>query len=179
MSEQIDIITAINELLGDPEYWDQALPLPPRADHPPLTPAPTQPPRAPKVGTIIQRSDHVNRRKQEMLMTIPPPPPKRPRGRTTTADPSATGPSAAASSSADTSTTDVTTDTAAVRPVLLMPTGPLPPPPIPVQIEPGIIIDVPHFCVHVSRKYKARTPHGRWVLRFSRTGQLRYHRKIA
>ncbi|KMQ82021.1 hypothetical protein RF55_24466 [Lasius niger] len=156
MSENIDIITAINELLGDPEYWDQALPLPPRAEHPPLAPAPTQQSRAPKVGTIIQRFDHVNRRKQEMLMTVPPPPPKRPRGRTTTA-----GPSTAAPSTAGPSTADATTDTATVRPALLMPSGPLPPPPIPVQIEPGIIVDVPHFCIHVSRKYKARTPHGR------------------
>ncbi|KMQ82402.1 ubiquitin carboxyl-terminal hydrolase [Lasius niger] len=174
MSENIDIITAINELLGDPEYWDQALPLPPRAEHPPLGSTPTQQPRAPKVGTIIQRSAHINKKKQEILMTVLPPPPKRPQGRTTTAGLSTDVPSIAGPSTAD-----ATTDTVTVRPALLMPTGPLPPPPIPVQIEPEVIVDVPHFCVHVSRKYKARTLHGRWVLRFSRTGQLRYHRKVS
>ncbi|KMQ84784.1 ubiquitin carboxyl-terminal hydrolase [Lasius niger] len=169
MLENIHIITAINEPLGDPEYWDQALPLPPRAEHTPPAPAPTQQPRAPKVGTIIQRSDHVNRRKQEMLMTVPSSPPKRSRGRPATTGPSTAGPS----------TAEPTADTATVQPVLLMPTGPLPPPPIQVQIEPGVIIDVPHFCVHVSKKYKVRTPQGRWVLRFSRTGQLRYRQKIS
>ncbi|KMQ82452.1 hypothetical protein RF55_22921 [Lasius niger] len=63
MSEQIDIIVAINELLGDPGYWDKALPPHPRPEKPPPAPAIPPQPRPPKVGTIIQRSDHVNRRK--------------------------------------------------------------------------------------------------------------------
>jgi hypothetical protein len=162
MSNSIDIIDAINELLGDPEYWGEVLPPPPKADQPPPAPVPPPQPRPPKVGTIIQRSDHVNRRKMEMLMTVPPPPPPRRARKTPTAEPTAG-----------------TATTVAEQPKLLMPVGPLPPPPIPVQIEPGVIVEVPHFAVHVSRKYKARTPQGRWVLRFSRTGQLRYHRKIS
>lgn len=163
MSEQIDIIDAINELLGDPGYWDEALPPHPRPEQPPPAPAPPPQPRMPKVGTLIQRSDHVNRRKQAMLLQPPPPPPKRRQGSNTTARPS----------------TSTSTDQPAVeRQPLLLPSGPLPPPPIPVQIEPGIIVDVPHFAVHVSRRYKPRTPQGRWILRFSRTGKLTYHRRL-
>ncbi|KMQ81900.1 ubiquitin carboxyl-terminal hydrolase [Lasius niger] len=158
MSEQIDIIDAINELLGDPGYWDEALPPHPRPEKPPSTPAVPSQPRPPKVGTLIQRSDHVNRRKQAMLMAVPPPPPKRPKGRTTESS----------------STSNAVPET----PALLMPAGPLPPPPIPVQVEPGVIIDVPHFAVHVSRRYKPRTAQGRWILRFSRTGQLTYRRRL-
>ena len=158
MSEQIDIIDAINELLGDPGYWDEALPPHPRPEKPPPAPAIPPQPRPPKVGTMIQRSDHVNRKKQAMLMAVPPPPPKRPRGRTPA--------------------TNSTNDAVSEAPALLMPAGPLPPPPIPVQVEPGIIIDVPHFAVHVSRRYEPRTAQGRWILRFSRTGQLTYHRRL-
>ncbi|KMQ88526.1 hypothetical protein RF55_11974 [Lasius niger] len=57
MSEQIDIITAINELLEDAEYWDQVLAPPPKAEHQPPTPAPAPlpQPRPPKICTVIQR----------------------------------------------------------------------------------------------------------------------------
>ncbi|KMQ82216.1 ubiquitin carboxyl-terminal hydrolase [Lasius niger] len=162
MSKQQDVIAAITELLDDPDYWGEVLPPPPKAEQPPPAPAPLPQPRPPKVGTIIQRSDHVTRRKMAMLMTVPPPPPSRRARKTTTAEPAA----------------GASTSTAEQQPQLLLPAGPLPPPPIRVQNEPGVIVDVPHFCVHVSRKYKARTPQGRGVLRFSRTGQLRYHRKL-
>ncbi|KMQ92282.1 ubiquitin carboxyl-terminal hydrolase [Lasius niger] len=164
MSEQTDIIQAINELLGDPGYWDEALPPHPRPEKPPPTPTIPPQPRPPKVGTLIQRSDHVNRRKQAILLQPPPPPPKRRQGAATHVERPPSGP---------------TTEAAAIeQPELLMPAGPLPPPPIPVQVEPGIIVEVPHFAVHVSRRYKPRTAQGRWILRFSRTGQLTYRRRL-
>ncbi|KMQ84052.1 hypothetical protein RF55_18526 [Lasius niger] len=59
MSEQTDIIQAINELLGDLEYWDKVLPPHFRPEPTPPAPAPFPQPRPPKVGTLIQRSDHV------------------------------------------------------------------------------------------------------------------------
>ncbi|KMQ87906.1 ubiquitin carboxyl-terminal hydrolase [Lasius niger] len=164
MSEQTDIIQAINELLGDPEFWDEVLPPHPRFEPTPSAPAPLPQPRPPKVGTLIQRSDHVNHRRQAILLQPPPPPPKRRQGTGTTGRPSSI------------QTTD---STATERPQLLMPAGPLPPPPIPVQVEPGIVVEVPHFAVHVSRRYKPRTAQGRWILRFSRTGQLTYRRRLA
>ena len=162
MSANEDVIKAITELLDDPEYWDRVLEPPKRAEAPPPEPTPPPQPRLPKVGTLIQRSDHTNRRKQAILLQPPPPPPKRRQptaGRRVNQQPADAAP-------------------AEQPPQLLMPAGPLPPPPIRVQIEPGLIVEVPHFAVHVSRRYKPRTPQGRFILRFSRTGQLRYHRRI-
>ncbi|KMQ82872.1 hypothetical protein RF55_21618 [Lasius niger] len=143
MASTNEIISSINELLGDPEYWAEVLDNVPGTSNPPPNPAPQPPPppRPPRVGTVVQRSDHVNRRKLEMLLQTPPPPPKR-------------RPKVMPGKPADTAPTKQ-------PPPLLMPTGPLPPPPIRVQVEPGIIVEVPHFAVHVARKYKARTPQGR------------------
>jgi len=59
-----------------------------------------------------------------------------------------------------------------------MPMGPIPAPPIQVQVEPGLVFEVPHFAVHVSRRYRPRTADGQWILRFSRDGKLRYHQRI-
>ena len=165
MAEQTDILRAIDELLDDPGYWDEALPPHPRSEKPPPTPTIPPQPRPPKVGTLIQRSDHVNRRKQAILLQPPPPPPKRRQRVAATAE--------------QPLSCQATEPTANERPELLMPAGPLPPPPIPVQVEPGIVIEVPHFAVHVSRRYKPRTTQERWILRFSRTGQLTYRRRLA
>lgn len=147
-----DIVQAINEFLREPAEPG------PSSEHatstwPPAGPA-TSASRPPKVGTIIQRSDREQQRKREMLLQPPPPPPKRrqppaPREEPPTAPP------------------------------LLMPTGPTPPPPIPCQVAPGVVFDVPHFAVHVSRRYKIHSAeHGFWVLRFTRRGELRYTRRI-
>ncbi|KMQ89883.1 hypothetical protein RF55_10420 [Lasius niger] len=139
-----NIIRSINELLGDPEYWVEVLDISLGTSKPPPDPAPQPPPppRPPRIGTVVQRSDHVNRKKLKMLQTPPPPPKIRPKA--TTSKPADAAP-------------------AEQPPLLLMPAGPLPPPPIRVQIEPGVIVEVPHFAVHVSRKYEASQ--GRWVLR--------------
>ena len=55
----------------------------------------------------------------------------------------------------------------------LRPVGPSLPPTIPVEVEPGITVHVPHFAVHSSREYKPRLGNRRWHLRFDRAGRLR------
>lgn len=58
------------------------------------------------------------------------------------------------------------------------PTGPQPMPDIKVMIVPGFIVNVPYFAAHVSRRYRAQTASGRWMLRFNRQGQLRSARRL-
>ncbi|GAB1867743.1 Ubiquitin carboxyl-terminal hydrolase [Camponotus japonicus] len=123
------------------------------------TPTPARPP---KVGTVIQRSDHTNRRKQEAFLAPPPPPPKARAQRPYERPPRPISQAAA------------TTE----RPTLLRPMGPQQPPPIPIEMEPGVIVEVPHFAVYVSRRYKPRTATGRWILRFTRNGKVRYCRQL-
>ncbi|KAL6433555.1 hypothetical protein ACFW04_006561 [Cataglyphis niger] len=167
MSIEKDILDEINELLGkaEPAYGPETLEARP-IDRPPPAPRP------PKVGTTIQRSDRENRIKAAMLATPPPPlascrrrrnhppPPSRPR---TQARAKEQRPDAAPSFP---------------TPEILVPMGPAPPPPIMVELEPGLIAPVPHFAVHVSRRYKIRLPQGQWTLRFSADGKLRYRRKM-
>lgn len=157
MSSEQDILKAIEEYLGEPA--DQGA----RTAPPAPPPEPQQPPqpRPPRVGTMIQRSDRVNERKRQMLLAQPPPPPGRRPIRPYEKPP------------------PPLTKTAAEAPEeILRPAGPITAPPIKVEIEPGLIVEVPHFAVHVSRRYKPRTPQGRWILRFSGDGRLRYKRKI-
>ncbi|XP_024872276.1 alpha carbonic anhydrase 8-like [Temnothorax curvispinosus] len=52
------------------------------------------------------------------------------------------------------------------------------PPPIPVQVEPGHLIWVPHFHAHVSRQHKMRSRGKRWHIRFNATGTVRAIREI-
>ncbi|KYQ58516.1 hypothetical protein ALC60_02487 [Trachymyrmex zeteki] len=69
---------------------------------------------------------------------------------------------------------------AASQPVGLQPArvfGPLPPPPIAVQVEPGRIIEVPHFSVHVSRQWKTRRFSHKWHIRFNGNGTVRSIKK--
>lgn len=101
--------------------------------------------QVPKIGTIIQRSDAMNRRKMEGLMTIPPPVPKRVR--------------------------PPTPPRPTLQPARVM--GPLPPPPITVEVEKGTMVEVPYFAAHVSRKYTARLANRRWIIRFNANGQVR------
>ncbi|KYQ47473.1 hypothetical protein ALC60_13503 [Trachymyrmex zeteki] len=51
--------------------------------------------------------------------------------------------------------------------------GPLPPPPIPVEVEPGHMVNVPHFSAHVSRQYKTRSGGTKWHIRFNGNGTVR------
>ncbi|KYN17316.1 hypothetical protein ALC57_10391, partial [Trachymyrmex cornetzi] len=59
----------------------------------------------------------------------------------------------------------------------LRPMGPMPPPPITVEVEPGNLVEVPHFAAHISRKYTAKSGNDRWVIRFNHTGTVRSVRK--
>ncbi|XP_029679750.1 extensin-like [Formica exsecta] len=172
MSQPDDILAAINEFLDDPLYaYDLPLPgpsdqrTPQPTSRPPTGPAARPPSRPPKIGTLIQRSDRVNQLKLEQLMQASPPPPARSR-------PPASTPARKRSRETEGKTGEDQ------PPRLLMPTGPLTPPPIRVQVEPGVVFDVPHFAVHVSRKYKIQSPQGHWIMRFSKTGELRYRRRL-
>jgi len=158
MSSSEDILKAIEDYLGEPADT-RAQPAPPAP-----TPEPQQPPqpRPPRVGTVIQRSDQQNARKREIFLAQSPPPPAR---RPTRPYEKPPPPLKKATPEAP-------------KEEILRPAGPLTAPPIKVEIEPGLIVEVPHFAVHVSRRYKPRTPQGRWILRFSGDGKLRYKRKI-
>lgn len=104
--------------------------------------------QVPRVGTVIQRSDVSNRRKIEGLMAVPPPMPRKIRPPTPPKPPRPQ-----------------------LQPARVM--GPLPPPTIQVEVEPGTVVDVPHFAAHVSRKYTARLANRRWLIRFNGNGQPR------
>lgn len=149
-NSQDDILAAIEEFLAEETE--------PTA--PPPAPA-VEKPRAPRVGTVIQRSDRENAVKAAMLAAPPPPPPGRRPPRPYERRPP-----------------PPTRETPVAVPELLVPMGPVPAPPILVQVEPGLVFEVPHFAVHVSRRYRPRTADGQWILRFSRDGKLRYHRRI-
>lgn len=156
-NEQEEIIAAIDAYLAEEAE---------AATTPAEPPEPVaKKPRAPRVGTVIQRSDRINAAKAAILATPPLPPPRHQQPRPYERRPPPPAPEPA------------TTSTAAA-PELLMPMGPIPEPPIRVQVEPGLIFEVPHFAVHVSRRYRPRTADGQWILRFSRDGKLRYHRRI-
>jgi len=86
------------------------------------TPTPARPP---KVGTVIQRSDHTNRRKQEAFLAPPPLPPKARAQR-----PYERPPRPIQREAANTE-----------RPTVLRPMGPQQPPPIPIEVEPGVIVE--------------------------------------
>lgn len=157
MSNSIDILKAIEEYLGE-DADVEAQPAPPAP--PPEPPKPPQR-RPPRVGTLVQRSDRENARKRELFLAEPPPPPARRAPRPFERPPP-----------------PPTRARPEPQPEILRPMRPMTAPPIPIEIEPGFIVEVPHFAIHVSRRYKAKTPQGRWILRFSRDGKLRYRRKI-
>ncbi|XP_029672390.1 proline-rich receptor-like protein kinase PERK8 [Formica exsecta] len=137
MSQPDDILAAINQLLDDPLFaYDPPLPgpsdqrTPPTSSRPTTGPTARPPSRPPKIGTLIQRSDRQNQLKMQQLMQASPPPPARSR-------PPASTPARKRSRETERETGEDQ------PPRLLMPTGSVPPPPIRVQVEPGIIFDVP------------------------------------
>ncbi|XP_032686576.1 uncharacterized protein LOC116851354 [Odontomachus brunneus] len=56
--------------------------------------------------------------------------------------------------------------------------GSQPPPPLKVEIIEGLYADIPHFAADVSRLYRVCTETGKWILRFTRDGQLRSRRFV-
>jgi len=158
MSSSEDILKAIEAYLGE-SADTEAQSAPPA---PPPEPQRQPQPRPPRVGTTIQRSDRANEQKRQMLLAQPPPPPGRRPIRPYEKPPPPLK--------------KMTPE--APKEEILRPAGPLTAPPVKVEIEPGLIVEVPHFAVHVSQHYKPRTPQGRWILRFSGDGKLRCKRKI-
>ncbi|XP_011268074.1 extensin-like [Camponotus floridanus] len=124
MSSSEEILRAIEEYLGEPSATEtqSAPPAPP--------PEPQQQPPPPRVGTTIQRSDRVNEQKRLMLLAQSPPPPGRRPIRPYERPPKPL------------------LKTAAEPPPkeILRPIGPLTAPPIKVEIESGLIVEVPHFA---------------------------------
>lgn len=159
---QAEILRAIDEILDDsaPAEYDPANPglaftsgtlaTSPEESRP----LPTSRSKLPRVGTVVQRSDADQARKRKWLLSTPPPLPRR--------RPATTPPPAPKKPT--------------LQPARVM--GPEPPPPIPVEVAPGIIVDVPHFAAHVSRKYKARVGNDRYIIRFNHTGTVRFYRKL-
>lgn len=176
-----DILAEINELLADGGEYDPSSPnigdrwvrLYRAVDPAPTTTSPGTiatpvwppiQPRArtvPRVGTVVQRSDAVNRRKQEGLLAVPPPLPPHRGPASRPVRPRTEHPSPLHQ-----------------QPEPLRTVGPRPPPPVRVEIRPGLTVDIPHFAVYVGRKYKLRIPEGRFVLRFNRDGSLRSVREV-
>nr|XP_012224549.1 PREDICTED: salivary glue protein Sgs-3-like [Linepithema humile] len=65
--------------------------------------------------------------------------------------------------------------TAAVPPTK----DPAPPPPIRVRLDDGTVASVPYHAAYHSRKYRASTPTGRWLIRFDHAGQPRSTRRLS
>ena len=173
------LIDEIDAIIGTPgEEYDPANPaINPAWDHlrstdrpvaedPANRPATPPPPaatsteghrRIPTAGQrherVIQPSDWRNRAKQEWLTN---PPPAMPRHRRPAPPPETPRPT--------------------LEPARVM--GPLPPPPIPVEVEPGHIIEVPHFSAHVARQWKTKSRGQRWHIRFNGNGSVRKVRKM-
>ncbi|XP_032689020.1 proline-rich receptor-like protein kinase PERK8 [Odontomachus brunneus] len=184
--------------LDDEDTMAPTPPSKPSALIPPPTPPAIPPPiatrmlnrKVPSQGTRIQRSDIEQRRKAIMLTAPLPPPSGRQRrvSGTMKADqmtlrnrlpttPPAVSPATPTASTAPsekpkghtTRPTDRGTSTAH-RPEPLRAIGPSLPPPVRVEVQPGIVAEIPHFAVHVSRRYRLRLPQGRWMLRFNNEG---------
>ncbi|XP_029174948.1 proline-rich receptor-like protein kinase PERK8 [Nylanderia fulva] len=52
------------------------------------------------------------------------------------------------------------------------------PHPVQVTLGNGRTVDVPFYAATISRRYKVRTPDGRWIIRFNRRGQPRMIRQL-
>jgi hypothetical protein len=159
-----EILDIIRDFLGEPvaEYdperpgMEEAGPSrPPAATGPPPDPAP-EPGETPKLpaaivgvrrGQLRQPSDRRNQEKITWL-TNPPPPIPRPIAQPRPGPPMPS-----------------------LDPIRLM--GPLPSPPVPVEVAPGVVVEVPYYAIHSSREYKARKGSRRWHLRFDHAGRLR------
>lgn len=162
MPTEQDVLEEINRWLAEAEAQSETTGATREAQTPLPTPPAATSARPPWVGTLIQRSDRDQARKAAIFLTPPPSPPKK----------RPTRPYERPSPS----TRKETTKPSPMP--LFQPTGPIPAPPVRVEIEPRIVAEVPHFAIYTARRYKARTPQGRWILWFSRDGLLRYRRKL-
>lgn len=165
MDQNEDILSEIAAILGDtdtaPEPYDperpgmgETHPEPPTAGAEKLTAQDYRPQctrkTVPAVGCMVSRSDRQNRAKLAALMAPPPPPPPKRRPPPPRSRPT-------------------------LEPARVM--GPITPPPVSVELEPGLVADIPHFSVHNSREYKMRYAGFRWHLRFNANGSVRSVKK--
>jgi len=139
--------------------------------------------RRPPPGTSIQRSDRNQARKAAIFLATPPPPPPRARGPPATAPHrrvvserrSQPEPSTSASSAIAPPPPDSIPVCAAATRATADPTLPLS---VRVHLPNGETIEVPYFAAHKSRKYRARTPTGRWLIRFDHRGRQRSCKRV-
>ncbi|XP_032690356.1 mucin-7-like [Odontomachus brunneus] len=124
-----------------------------------------------KTGTSAVQIQPACARRATKRTASPPAPAGTPAPRTTAAQPTTETPLITKTGGQPGTATKRATDRATTEPLRIIP--PSLPPPIPVELRPGLITMVPHFAVHVSRRYRVRIPEGRWMLRFNRIGQLR------
>ncbi|XP_024887905.1 lysine-rich arabinogalactan protein 19-like [Temnothorax curvispinosus] len=199
------IFEEIEELLAEPVAYDPACPdfgttwtrvfntgsaasAAAAAEAPRPAAAPPLRKNVPTVGCMVQRSDHQHRRKMEWLTTPPPP---RPARRITAATylarktiaakptpppiaPPAIPPAEPpAALPAAPPAAPPAAEAQALRPV-----GPRETPKIPVLVEPGHIILVPHGAVHNTREWKTTERGYRWHVRFNHEGTVRKIRKL-
>lgn len=160
--------------------WDDfRRPSAPKPGMPSDPPAPTttSAKRAPPiVGVRVQRFSAQHRKVQEWLMSQPPPPPARKPATAAPRRPPRAAPTVAATTIVRPTTT-ATPPAPVVLPTPARPTGIAPPPPIPVEIEPGLVFQVPHFAAHVGRKYRVRLDGRQWVVRLNHNGAVRSVRR--
>jgi len=150
--------------------------------------------KAPHRGTSTERSSVANQRKITALMETPPPPPPRRRipvrkppatklekelqqlfGDIADLDDEETVPAAETPAAPAVETPAAPPAEAPTAPPVVF--GPVGPPPVKVRID-GHDTFVPYFAATISRRYRVNAGNQRYVLRFNRTGQCVYARKI-
>jgi len=162
--------------------WERCLQQAPKTK--PLTIREARRTKAPRVGTVTERSSVANQRKREALMETPPPPTPR-RQKPPGKPPASNKATKNKLTELFGSLSDIEEDEAA--PNTEAPTqttepiqtehGPHEPPAIKVHID-GHDIEVPYFAATVTRKYKARVGIHRYVIRFDYNGQCGFMRKL-
>jgi len=143
------------------------------------------------VGTVVQRSDAVNRRKAILLTTPQPRVPATQRRRVASAerDTRAPVPQSRVSTTTSRCATVATSPPRDAAPVAAEPSKTTPPrdavpavpgtsrpPALQVHVAPGVTLAVPHHAAYVVRRFRAWTPEGKWFLRFGPNGRVRSSR---
>jgi len=164
------------------------------AEKPPPNPPPEKRRQSPRVGTVVQRFDAVNRRKAILLTTPPPRVRATQRRRVASAgrDTRAPVPQSRASTMTSRCATVATSpprDGYITAPVAAEPSKTTPPrdavpavpgtsrpPVLQVQVAPGVTLAVPHHAAYIVRRFRAWTPEGKWFLRFGPNGRVRSSR---
>ncbi|KMQ87872.1 hypothetical protein RF55_12719 [Lasius niger] len=188
-------IEALFGAISDESSGDEK-PRPVNPPKPSAEPDIRKPAKLPRPGTSVQRSDADQRRKAIFLMSPPPPRPKR-RSATTTrptpapgaAPPTRPTPPSRPPPFQPTPPAPTRTSICAIsRPGVSSPTvtstsagsnsGNRTPPPILVALADGHTVAVPFYSATISRRFRATSPTGRWLIRFDRRSQPRMIRRL-